>query len=278
MHMAFLPAFTPDVPFVIVQVELEEQPGLRYLANLVDGPDVELRIGMPVEVVFERLPGGSGRCRSSAWLPGRHERSVQPGPGGHRRLRPEPDPPPRVGSTRRPDHGDLPGRHRRRRSGTGDIDGLTTGSLLPSSGGQAIIDGQSIVTSSYAGRAPRRAPAVRGRFPGLRPAVGVGDAGRRRHRLGLGRLRAAAPGPRQSDGPVQRERLDDRSRGRGPMGGALRVLGAAHPHRPHLPGVHAALRGHAGGDGDRGRRGPSQRLRASPGRTGTASRSRSTTT
>ena len=30
-----------------------------------------------------------------------------------------------------------------------DIDGLTTGSLLPSSGGQAIVDGQSIVTSSY---------------------------------------------------------------------------------------------------------------------------------
>jgi uncharacterized protein len=58
MHMAFLPAFEADVPWVIVHVELEEQPGLRFLATLVDGPDAEFTIGSPVEVVFETLPGG----------------------------------------------------------------------------------------------------------------------------------------------------------------------------------------------------------------------------
>ena len=58
MHMAFLPAFAAEVPWVIVQAELEEQAGLRYLANLLDGPSAELRIGAPVEVVFETLPGG----------------------------------------------------------------------------------------------------------------------------------------------------------------------------------------------------------------------------
>lgn len=46
------------VPFALVLVELEEQKDLRVLANLVDCPLEEIRIGMPVDVTFEDAGGG----------------------------------------------------------------------------------------------------------------------------------------------------------------------------------------------------------------------------
>lgn len=50
LHSGFLDA----VPYVVVIVELDVQPGLRILANLVDAPaGTDLACGMPVEVVFE---------------------------------------------------------------------------------------------------------------------------------------------------------------------------------------------------------------------------------
>jgi len=41
-----------EVPFVIAIVELEEQPGLRLMTNVVDGRPEDVEIGMPVEVAF----------------------------------------------------------------------------------------------------------------------------------------------------------------------------------------------------------------------------------
>jgi uncharacterized OB-fold protein len=41
-----------EVPFVIAMVELDEQPGLRLMTNIVDCPVDEVEIGMPVEVAF----------------------------------------------------------------------------------------------------------------------------------------------------------------------------------------------------------------------------------
>jgi hypothetical protein len=41
-------------PYVIVLVALPEQAGLRLTSNLVDCPADEVRIGLPVRVVFER--------------------------------------------------------------------------------------------------------------------------------------------------------------------------------------------------------------------------------
>ena len=41
-----------EVPFVIAMVELDEQPGLRLMTNIVDCPTDEVEIGMPVEVAF----------------------------------------------------------------------------------------------------------------------------------------------------------------------------------------------------------------------------------
>lgn len=50
LHAGFVDA----LPYTVVFVELDDQPGLRMIANLVDTPPgTELRCGMPVEVVFE---------------------------------------------------------------------------------------------------------------------------------------------------------------------------------------------------------------------------------
>jgi uncharacterized OB-fold protein len=46
-------SFQPDVPFVIAIVELEE--GVRQMTNIVGCDPQEVRCGMPVEVVFEKL-------------------------------------------------------------------------------------------------------------------------------------------------------------------------------------------------------------------------------
>jgi uncharacterized OB-fold protein len=41
-------------PYVVAEVELTEQPGLRLLTNIVDCEPEEVRIGMAVEVCFAR--------------------------------------------------------------------------------------------------------------------------------------------------------------------------------------------------------------------------------
>ena len=51
-----LPGYEP--PFAVVLVELEEQPGLRLVSNLVDVRPDEIEIGMPVEVTFEPAADG----------------------------------------------------------------------------------------------------------------------------------------------------------------------------------------------------------------------------
>src|SRR5438270_11519805 len=48
-----LPGFEP--PFAVALIALEEQEGLRLVANVVDVWPEELEIGMPAEVTFERV-------------------------------------------------------------------------------------------------------------------------------------------------------------------------------------------------------------------------------
>jgi uncharacterized protein len=55
MRQSFLPGFDADVPFVLVDVELDEQPDLRLIGRLTDGTDAPLRVGSKVSVVFEDL-------------------------------------------------------------------------------------------------------------------------------------------------------------------------------------------------------------------------------
>lgn len=51
-HQPFNPAV--PLPYVIAIVELDEQPGLRIAANIVDCQPDSVRVGLPVEVRFER--------------------------------------------------------------------------------------------------------------------------------------------------------------------------------------------------------------------------------
>jgi uncharacterized OB-fold protein len=51
MHQIYHPAFAAEVPYAVVVVKLAEGP--KMISNLVDCPPGEIRIGMPVEVVFE---------------------------------------------------------------------------------------------------------------------------------------------------------------------------------------------------------------------------------
>lgn len=48
-----VPGYT--APFAVVIVELEEQKGLRMVSNVVDVPPDDVRIGMPVEVTFQKV-------------------------------------------------------------------------------------------------------------------------------------------------------------------------------------------------------------------------------
>jgi uncharacterized OB-fold protein len=50
-HHPWVPA--PDHPYAIAIVEIEEQPGLRLMTNVVGCPAEAVRIGMRVRVVFE---------------------------------------------------------------------------------------------------------------------------------------------------------------------------------------------------------------------------------
>ena len=51
MHQQYHPAFANVIPYNYALVELEEGP--RLVTNIVDCPNEELRIDMPVEAVFD---------------------------------------------------------------------------------------------------------------------------------------------------------------------------------------------------------------------------------
>jgi uncharacterized OB-fold protein len=55
---AFLPGFAGEVPYALVDVELDAQPGLRMIGRLVDGPVTDLRLGRRVSVAFDVVADG----------------------------------------------------------------------------------------------------------------------------------------------------------------------------------------------------------------------------
>lgn len=55
---SFLPGFEDDLPFVLVDVELDDQPDLRLIGRLLDGVDATLQLGDAVSVAFEDLAPG----------------------------------------------------------------------------------------------------------------------------------------------------------------------------------------------------------------------------
>jgi hypothetical protein len=58
VRQSFLPGFDDDIPFVLVDVELTEAPGIRLIGRLLDGAAATLRVGMPVTLAFEDLGPG----------------------------------------------------------------------------------------------------------------------------------------------------------------------------------------------------------------------------
>jgi uncharacterized OB-fold protein len=57
VRQAFDAAFLPEIPYVVALVELDEQPGLLLLANIIDTDVDEVDIGLRVEVTFEEREG-----------------------------------------------------------------------------------------------------------------------------------------------------------------------------------------------------------------------------
>jgi uncharacterized OB-fold protein len=53
VHKVWFPAFAKDVPYNVVQVELEEGP--RLTAKMVGADNSVLKVGMPVKIAFERV-------------------------------------------------------------------------------------------------------------------------------------------------------------------------------------------------------------------------------
>jgi hypothetical protein len=56
MRLPLVAGFAP--PYVVADVELEEQTGLRITTNILNCSIEDVRIGMPVTVLFEDREGG----------------------------------------------------------------------------------------------------------------------------------------------------------------------------------------------------------------------------
>jgi uncharacterized protein len=50
---SFHPYFDDKVPFILAVIELDEQKGLKLVANIVECSEADAQIGMPVDVVFQ---------------------------------------------------------------------------------------------------------------------------------------------------------------------------------------------------------------------------------
>ncbi|QLL09124.1 Zn-ribbon domain-containing OB-fold protein [Mycobacterium vicinigordonae] len=57
-----------EPPYVVAMVELDDEPDVRLITNIVDVDVDGVYIGMPVEVFFEEWPV-SGASESRVWLP-----------------------------------------------------------------------------------------------------------------------------------------------------------------------------------------------------------------
>ena len=53
VHRAFLPELESQVPYTVAVVALDDAPGIRLVSNVIDAAPDALRVGLPLEVVFE---------------------------------------------------------------------------------------------------------------------------------------------------------------------------------------------------------------------------------
>jgi hypothetical protein len=55
VRQAFIASLQDRIPYVVIAVDLDGADGARLVSNLVDADLDELRVGMPVEVVWEDM-------------------------------------------------------------------------------------------------------------------------------------------------------------------------------------------------------------------------------
>jgi len=55
---AFHPFWVDKIPYVLATVELDEQEALKMPTNVIECPEDQLKVGMPVEVAFEEVAPG----------------------------------------------------------------------------------------------------------------------------------------------------------------------------------------------------------------------------
>ena len=58
-HQPWIPGYDP--PYVVAIIEIEEQPSVRLMTNIVGCAPDDVRVGMPVQVAFEH--------HDDVWLP-----------------------------------------------------------------------------------------------------------------------------------------------------------------------------------------------------------------
>jgi uncharacterized OB-fold protein len=63
----WIPGFDP--PYVVAMVELDDEPDVRLITNVIGVPVNDVRVGMAVEVFFEDWTDMSGADETRVWLP-----------------------------------------------------------------------------------------------------------------------------------------------------------------------------------------------------------------
>lgn len=58
VHHPAIPQLAESVPYAAVVVELDEAPEARMVSNLLDIAPEDIRMGMPVELVWDEVKGG----------------------------------------------------------------------------------------------------------------------------------------------------------------------------------------------------------------------------
>lgn len=58
IRQSFLPGFEADLPFVLVDVELDDAANVRLIGRLLDGPQASVQVGAAVTVGWEDVADG----------------------------------------------------------------------------------------------------------------------------------------------------------------------------------------------------------------------------
>ena len=199
VRQSFLPGFDDDLPFVLADVELDEQADLRMIGRLLDGPDVALHIGDRVRGRVRGSPVGllDPRVRSRAAVSVRFNASNDVAIVGYAHSQVQRHAPRPLGAialdTARV-------RDRRRRARRFADRRLHHWRALPHRRRARHRRRGQHRLLELARRAPRRQPALRRGLPGLRPDSRRRDHGGQRGRERRGRLRADAPRAAQPTG------------------------------------------------------------------------------